>query len=179
MTTLYELPDYAPPILFSKVFFVFLLFLAVGLIGFAALIRILQKTVHEPALLNRPVRNLRVPIGILTVLAGVGVTALLVLMGSTYMERKQQYEAIVVAYQNGDYETVEGPVEDFSPRMLMEHGSETFTVDGVTFDCPTVREYGYDKTYGEGGVIRRNGQVVRIGYVTYKGEHVIVLIQEP
>ena len=170
MTTLYELPDYAPPILFSKVFFVFLLFLAVGLIGFAALIRILQKTVHEPALLNRPVRNLRVPIGILTVLAGVGVTVLLVLMGSTY---------IVVAYQNGDYETVEGPVEDFSPRMLMEHGSETFTVDGVTFDCPTVREYGYDKTYGDGGVIRWNGQVVRIGYVTYKGEHVIVLIQEP
>ena len=179
MKTLYELPDYAPPILFSKVFFVFLLFLAVGLIGFTALIRILQKAVHNPSLLNRPVRNLRVPIGVLTVLAGVGVTVLLVLMGSTYMERKQQYEASVTAYQNGDYETVEGSVEDFSPRLPMHHGSETFTVDGVAFDCPTVREYGYDGTYGDGGVIRGDGQFVRIGYVTYKGEHVIVLIQEP
>ena len=77
------------------------------------------------------------------------------------------------------YEVVEGPVESFIPQPREKHAAESFEIDGVVFKYPIGHHYGYDTTYFEGGAIRWEGEVLRIGYIPYKGDNLIVLIQEP
>ena len=65
------------------------------------------------------------------------------------------------------------------PQPREKHAAESFEIDGVVFKYPIGHHYGYDKTYYEGGVIRWEGKILRIGYIPYKGDNLIVLIQEP
>ena len=71
-----------------------------------------------------------------------------------------EYKNVVQAYQNGDYETVEGFVEDFHPMPYEGHSMESFTIDGVEFAYTDYSiTQGYHNALSHGGVITGNGQI--------------------
>lgn len=90
---------------------------------------------------------------------------------------------IVGAYNRGDYQIVEGYVENFHTVPFMGKGNESFDINGVPFFYSTgVIHPGYRKTKANGGVITGDGQHLRIGYVTYNFNsslgNIIVYIEE-
>ncbi len=179
METLYELPHSDPPFPISHAT-VGLTFIFVFLLcGFITFIRAFQVEMHRPTLLNRSPKRLRVAYVAFILLGSLVFTGVFALMGVAYIDQKREYEAVVLAYERGDYEVVEGPVESFIPQPREKHAAESFEIDGVVFEYPIGHHYGYDKTYYEGGVIRWEGKILRIGYIPYKGDNLIVLIQEP
>ena len=92
----------------------------------------------------------------------------------------KMYSGTVAAYQKGEYAIVEGYVEDFHPMPYSGHDKESFTINGVRFAYTDYsNQYGYHTTSSHGGVIRGNGQHLRIGYTCYGLlENVIVYIEE-
>ena len=90
------------------------------------------------------------------------------------------YRGIIVPYERGDYQIVEGYVEDFHPMPQQGHDQESFTVEGVKFSYSDfVLQYGYHNARSRGGVITGNGQHLRIGYTRYSYlGNVIVYIEE-
>lgn len=88
--------------------------------------------------------------------------------------RDQVYDKYVA----GDYLTVEGIIEDYT---LAEEGEaqlpDRFYVDGVRFSVPGfVSGWGYPLKQVDGGVLE-NGKHVRIYYVPYKFENVIMKLE--
>lgn len=97
---------------------------------------------------------------------------------STYM-LYDMYKKTVVAYQNDDYQIVEGYVENFDPMPYGGHKYETFEINGVKFKYADYRiMVGYHNAKSHGGVIKRDGQYLKIGYVRYGNENIIVYIEE-
>ena len=107
--------------------------------------------------------------------AFVCVCTLLILHGQMDMHR-----AVVGAWQRGEYETVEGQVENFVPMPKEGKGRESFDLGGVHFEySDNCLITGYHNAKVNGGVIRRDGQRLRIGYVWYEPYgNVIVSIEE-
>lgn len=92
------------------------------------------------------------------------------------MVRKTVWE-----YNEGNYETVEGYVENFDPMPYTGHKRESFEINGVKFvysDNATVS--GYNNTKSHGGVIKGNGQHLRIRYIYYDESYgnVIMYIEQ-
>ena len=91
------------------------------------------------------------------------------------------YNKIVKAYKQGNYRVVEGYVENFDPMPRSGHKEESFDIDGVSFSYSDfIVQQGYHNTKSHGGVIKGNGQHLKIGYVFYdntKG-NVIVYIEQ-
>ena len=92
-----------------------------------------------------------------------------------------QYNNIVKPYMNNEYLIVEGEVQDFVPGSDdWGNDTESFTVNGIKFEySQPSAAFGYRRYAENGGVIKGNGQYVRIGYVIYDDENVIVLIEIP
>ncbi len=90
-----------------------------------------------------------------------------------------QYKQIIVAYKNGDYQVVEGYVENFEHHAVTGESGEAFEINGIKFhyEKPSI-EQGYCDTKGHGGVIDGDGQHLKIGYVTYDDKNVIVYIEQ-
>ena len=90
------------------------------------------------------------------------------------------YNATVGAYHRGEYQIVEGYVEDYHPMPKEGHDQESFTINGVTFAYnDATLQFGYHKTKPRGGVITEDGQHLKIGYTNYKWlGNVIVYIEE-
>lgn len=89
------------------------------------------------------------------------------------------YKKTVIPYRNGDYQIVEGYVENFDPMPHGGHKYETFEINGVKFGYSDYTSMiGYHNTKSHGGVITRNGQYFKIGYVNYNHENVIVYIEQ-
>ena len=89
------------------------------------------------------------------------------------------YEKTVVAYKNGDYETVEGYVENFIPMPYDGHSVESFEINGVGFSYSDYHiGIGYNNTKSHGGVITGNGQHLKIGYVIDSDTNIIVYIEQ-
>lgn len=90
------------------------------------------------------------------------------------------YKTTVGAYRSGNYETVEGYVDSFIPMAKGGHSRESFEIDGVHFEySENLIPSAYSKAKSNGGVIRGNGQYLKIGYIfhpTYG--NVIVYIEE-
>ena len=100
---------------------------------------------------------------------------------ATVAAQVDMYKNIVVAYQEGQYETVEGRVENFVPMPYEGHAQETFQIDGVGFaysDYSTI--LGYHNAKSHGGVVTGDGQNLTIRYVYYEPSdcNVIVYIEE-
>ena len=89
------------------------------------------------------------------------------------------YNKIVGAYKSGDYEIVEGFVEDFKPMPYEGHSDESFEINGVKF---SYSDYsigtGYNNAKSHGGVITGNGQHLKIGYIKELNGNVIVYIEQ-
>lgn len=89
------------------------------------------------------------------------------------------YRKTVIAYRNDDYQIVEGYVENFDPMPYGGHKDETFEINGVKFGYSDYTiMIGYHNTKSHGGVIRDNGQYLKIGYIQYNNENIIVYIEE-
>ena len=77
------------------------------------------------------------------------------------------YRTVVGAYESGDYEIVEGYVENFDPMPRQGHKNESFDIDGIHFSYSDNRVMtGYHNTKVKGGVITGNGQYLKIGYIS-------------
>ena len=84
-------------------------------------------------------------------------------------------------YYKHDYNVVEGYVENFSPRPPGGHRMESFTVNGIEFSyADDLFHMGYKRSFYNGGVIKGNGQHLRIGYIEEGDniEKVIIVIEE-
>ena len=76
------------------------------------------------------------------------------------------YNKTVGAYSRGEYQIVEGYVENFDPMPYEGHANETFEINGVKFSYSDYDIHpGYNNTKSHGGVIKENGQHLKIGYV--------------
>lgn len=112
------------------------------------------------------------------VIAGItiAVFSLLIFLGHRHM-----YEKTVVAYKNGEYEIVEGYVENFVPMPYSGHAMESFEIDGVHFEYSDYNLIqGYHNTRSHGGVIYGDGQYLKVGYVKYNETYgnIIVYIEQ-
>ena len=89
------------------------------------------------------------------------------------------YNTCVKAYRSGDYEIVEGYVENYVPMPKEGHALESFNVGDVYFEySENSAVCGYSQTEPYGGVIR-NGQYLKIGYVYHPSYgNIIVYIEE-
>ena len=89
-------------------------------------------------------------------------------------------QKVIALYRAGDYQTVEGAVENYNPKGFWDRGDESFSVDGILFSyCSDDMQPGYMRNHSHGGVITGNGQRLKIGYV-YDDHYgnVIVSIEE-
>lgn len=95
------------------------------------------------------------------------------------MFRIDLYKKTVVAYQNGDYQIIEGYVENFEPMSSDGYPPERFEINGIKFEYSDHKVVsGY---YGAEGDCRiKSGQHLRIGYIYYGGGYgnIIVYIEE-
>ena len=83
------------------------------------------------------------------------------------------------AYVDGEYLTVQGVISDYT---LAEEGQpnlpDSFYVDGVEFSVPGfVSAWGYPINRVNGGILE-DGMCVRICYIPYKFENVIMKIEQ-
>ena len=96
-----------------------------------------------------------------------------------FMSNYGMYRTVSVPYKSGSYSTVEGYVKNFDPMPVQGHKQESFTINGVKFsytDFSTIQ--GYHNARSKGGVIRGNGQHLKIKYITYKNKNYIMYIEE-
>ena len=91
------------------------------------------------------------------------------------------YNRTVGEYKKGNYEIIEGYVENFDPMPPTGHKFESFNIVGVPFFYSDSNiQPGYNNARCRGGVITGNGQHLRIGYVYYNRSYgnIIVYIEE-
>ena len=98
------------------------------------------------------------------------------------LEKKvDMHNKVIDAYRRGEYQTVEGYVENFDPMPYGGKMDESFEINGVKFAYSDYNtQPGYNNAKSHGGVITGNGQHLKIGYV-YLDEaygNVIVYIEE-
>ena len=86
------------------------------------------------------------------------------------------YTESVGAYERGEYEIVEGYVDNYA----YGRDGERFYIDGVEFYYNDYRvQPGYNNTRSHGGVVEGNGQHLKIGYVFVEDYgNIIVYIEE-
>lgn len=94
--------------------------------------------------------------GLFLLIAGIKITA-------QSIEEDLYYKNCL---KTNKYEVAEGYVEQFYAMSRDGHDSDHFVLDGVYFSySPYVIKKGYTTPAYEGGVIRNNGQHLRIKYV--------------
>ena len=108
---------------------------------------------------------------------GVLAVLLIVIFSSVYSEfdaRSKVYDA----YKNGEYQVVEGVISGYTPAEEEQlHLPDNFEVGEVEFCTPGfVSRWGYPLKKTTGGVLE-NGIQVRIEYVFYKCENVIMKLE--
>lgn len=88
------------------------------------------------------------------------------------------YKKTVVAYRNGDYQIVEGYVENFERMGSDGYPPEKFEINGVKFEYSNHRIVpGYHKAKGD--CIIGSGQHLKVGYIYSEGwGNIIVYIEE-
>ena len=109
------------------------------------------------------------------------VLVVAVLSGKDHID---MYNAIIGGYKSGNYQIVEGYVENFHPMPSEGHDSESFDINGVHFSYSDYSiMFGYHNAKSKGGVITGDGQYLKIGYIHYDTKYdtygnVIVYIEE-
>ncbi|MDB4582934.1 hypothetical protein N9164_07270 [Draconibacterium sp.] len=76
------------------------------------------------------------------------------------------------------YKVINGQIEDFSHRTESGHVFESFKVQGVMFEYSDyIINEGFHQTSKNGGPIKKNGQQVRISYITKENENLILKLE--
>ena len=117
---------------------------------------------------------------ILSIILSIATIFMTTLCVSNIYGFKNLKSNILDSYFKGNYQTVEGAVQDFEPLPLNGNGTESFTVNGIQFrySNSALSYYGYKTTAAEGGYITKNGQNVRIKYIydeTYENNIILKL----
>ena len=87
----------------------------------------------------------------------------------------QMIHQIYGSYSRGEAQVVEGVVERCDTEYFYRNGRGTFSVNDVTFDYGhTTGIPGYR---GKNNLIHTNGQLVKIHYVSYSNQNIIVKIE--
>ena len=103
------------------------------------------------------------------------IVMLSVLLFTAMIEIEQQQTAITYL-SNEEYLSVEGYVEKFNPVDKGTRGTETFYIGEVFFEYSEhQRTPGYRKIYYDGGVIKENGQKLRIDYYLDNDQRPVIL----
>ena len=107
------------------------------------------------------------PKGVKILLAAMWCVILVITL-LTGKHQIDMYNTVTDAYKSGEYQIVEGYVENFDPMPPEGHKEESFDINGVQFSYSdyTIMT-GYHNVKSKGGVITGNGQYLRIGYVYY------------
>lgn len=109
----------------------------------------------------------------------IGTVVILIVTAIVLPDQIKMYNHTVGAFKRGDYNAVEGFVENFHPMPKEGHDSESFSINGIPFEYGYTISFGYHKVKSDGGVITGNGQHLRIGYTCYNWlGNVIVYIEE-
>jgi hypothetical protein len=94
----------------------------------------------------------------------------------------KKYNDVMQIYQENQYETVEGKIENFESLLKRGIGRDSFTVSGIAFkysDYLLGGYYGFHNTASHGGPITGNGQEFRIGFITEaNGDNIILKIEK-
>ena len=89
------------------------------------------------------------------------------------------YVGKLIPYKNGRYIEIKGVVEGYSSNFGSTRGSiESFTLNGVKFECSDGAIWGYCPNRKNGGVIAGNGQHLRIRYIPDTQGNKIVYIEQ-
>ena len=119
------------------------------------------------------------PYEIYKVISAFGFCFLLVYNGVLIANSLNMHKKIAKQYEIGNYEIVEGLVENFEPMPYEGHGDESFEINGVEFSYSDYRKIcGYNNAKSHGGVIEGDGQHLKIGYIDYDKENIIVYIEQ-
>lgn len=85
----------------------------------------------------------------------------------------------LIPYKKGHYVEIEGVIQDYHSNLGSTRGTiESFTLDGVKFECSDGNIWGYAPNRKNGGVICGNGQHLRIRYIPKTSENTIVYIEQ-
>lgn len=106
---------------------------------------------------------------------------LVVLVLITIVAQVRMHSKTIGAYKSGEFEIVEGYVENFDPMPYSGHAHESFEIDGVYFEYSDYNHNaGYHNAKSHGGVITGDGQYLKVGYIYYNSTYgnVIVYIEE-
>ena len=126
---------------------------------------------NSSAVIQAPNYKLIIFVGIF-----MSVGMVLILQNLLEMHRK-----VIIPYANGQYEIVEGYVHNFIPMPPEGHSHEMFDIGDIHFEySDNLVSVGYNKAKTNGGVIRGNGQYLKVGYVYYNESYgnIIVYIEE-
>jgi hypothetical protein len=105
---------------------------------------------------------------------GIGLIVSLVMIPG-YLSARSEYRHRMDV---GQFDVVEGVIENFHPMPREGHQMESFTVNGVYFEYSDYKlMVGFNNTASHGGPIKRNGQEVRLSYIWVKGENRILKIE--
>ena len=94
------------------------------------------------------------------------------------------YVQVIQAYKQGNYKSVEGYVENFIPASSggedqEDMEEESFDIKGVHFPMViNLLRSLVTQTIDTGGYIKKDGQYLKIGYISTEKGYVIVKIQE-
>lgn len=113
---------------------------------------------------------------VIDVFCGIAFVLVTIALGFSIHSYLNAHSKVVGSYERGEYEIVEGYVENYTEGRE----GESFKIDGVEFYYSdyTVQP-GYNNTRSHGGVIEGNGQHLKIGYVFVEGYgNIIVYIEE-
>ena len=112
------------------------------------------------------------------ILSIVSIPVILFVLITVVPDQIRMYDSTVKAYRRGDYQIVEGYVENFHPMPKEGHDTERFTIDDIPFEYGTTVSFGYQKTKIKGGVITGDGQHLRIGYTHYGWLGIVIVYIE-
>ena len=108
------------------------------------------------------------------IFSGIGLVISLLTIPSSIASQQRTKEI----FENKEYKTVEGEIENFNPMPYGGHAVESFTVNGVYFEYSDYILWdAFNNTASHGGPIKNNGQLVRLSYITVDEENRILKIE--
>ena len=94
-------------------------------------------------------------------------------VGSSYFGSMRVYSE----YQKGNAQIVEGEVSEYHANLEQNNLPDFFLVDNVRFEIPCfTTPWGYPLRQQDGGILKE-GMYVKIYYVSYKYENVIMKVE--
>ena len=111
-------------------------------------------------------KNQKLNISLVRIVCLIFIVNIILWSAIVIIAQLRMYDKTVGAYTRGEYQIVEGYVENFDPMPYEGHKNESFEINGVQFSYSDYNIHpGYNNAKSHGGVIEGNNQHLKIGYV--------------